>query len=315
MSLLFKAVKAGAALGAAGLGVGALVYEGALNTGLAKKFGEFFSKGDTERSKQQSCAYAEGIYEWFDEHKGEDKVISCEGAGTAHAYIILSDTPSDKWAVLNHGYTSDPSGTAVFAREYHNMGYNCVCPSMRGFGCDEAGYCSMGYYDKFICLAWVNYIALNYPEAEILIHGYSMGAATAMLTIGEAGLPENVKCCIADCGYTNCYEQYTFVLKHNASLPAFPILDLANTVSKLRGNFDFKKSSPIDAVKRTKIPVLFIHGDKDDFVPYFMMDKLYDACASEKEKLTVEGAVHACSVFVDPERYWKTAHTFIARFM
>ena len=315
MSLLFKAVKAGAALGAAGLGIGALVYEGALNTAIATKFGEFFSKRDTDRIEQRSTEYAASAFDWFEEHKGEDKVISCEKAGNAHAYIILSDTPSDKWAVLNHGYSSDPSGTAAYAREYHNMGYNCICPSMRGLGMDENRYCSMGYYDRYICLAWVNYIALNYPNAEILIHGYSMGAATTMLALGEEELPANVKCAVSDCGYTNVYEQYTYVLKHNASIPAFPLLDLANTVSKLRGNFDFRESSPIDAISKTDVPILFIHGDKDDFVPYFMMDKLYDACASEKEKLTVEGAVHASSVFKDPELYWTTVKSFIGRYM
>lgn len=315
MSMLGKLIKVGTAAGAAGLGIGALVYEGALNTSIATKFGEFFSKRDTDRVEQRSNEYATSADEWFEAHKGQDQVIACEKAGTAHAYIILQETPSDKWAVLNHGYSSDPSGTAAYAREYYNMGYNCVCPSMRGLGEDENRYCSMGYYDKYICLAWVNYVTLTDPNAKILIHGYSMGAATTMLTLGEEGLPANVKCAVSDCGYTNVYEQYTYVLKHNASLPAFPILDLANAVSKLRGNFDFKESSPIDAIRKTDVPILFIHGDKDDFVPYFMMDQLYDACASEKEKLTIEGAVHASSVYKDPELYWATVKKFIAKYM
>ncbi len=314
MSALGKLIKSGTAAGAAGLAVGALVYEGALNTSLATKFGAFFSKRDKDRVEQRSNEYAETAGAWFDEHKGEDHVLACEKAGTAHAYIIVNETPSDKWAVLNHGYSSDPGGTAAYAREYYNMGYNCICPSMRGLGEDDHRYCSMGYYDKYICLAWVNYIALTYPEAKILIHGYSMGAATTMLTLGE-DIPANVKCAVSDCGYTNCYEQYTYVLKHNASIPAFPLLDLANSVSKMRGNFDFKSVSPIDVVKKTDIPILFIHGDKDDFVPYFMMDELYNACASEKEKLTVEGAVHASSIFKDPELYWKTVKAFIAKYM
>lgn len=314
MSAIAKLIKAGAAAGAAGLGIGALVYEGALNTSIATKFGEFFNKRDKDRIEQRSNDYAASANEWFEQHKGEDHVIACEKAGKAHAYIILNENPSDKWAVLNHGYSSDPSGTAAYAREYYNMGYNCICPSMRGLGKDENRFCSMGYYDKYICLAWVNYIALTYPDAKILIHGYSMGAATTMLTLGE-DIPANVKCAVSDCGYTNCYEQYTYVLKHNASIPAFPLLDLANAVSKMSGNFDFKAVSPIDVIKKTDIPILFIHGDKDAFVPYFMMDKLYDACASEKEKLTVEGAVHASSIFKDPELYWETVKKFIAKYM
>lgn len=314
MSSADKIIKAGAALGAAGFGLGALVYEGALNTALSSKFGEFFSKRDTDRAEQRSTDYAAGLDEWFDAHKGEDRVLSCENAGTAHAYIMLSEKPSHKWAVLNHGYSSGPAGTAVYAREYLKMGFNCVSPSMRGFGSDDKRYCSMGYYDRYICLAWVNYIALNDPEAQIVIHGYSMGAATTLLTLGEA-LPSNVKCAVSDCAYTNCYEQYAYVLKHNASIPAFPLLDITNAVSKLRGNFDFKAASPIDAVKKTDVPVLFIHGDKDDFVPYFMMEKLYRACNSEKEMLTVKDAVHASSVFKDPELYWKTVKAFTEKYI
>ena len=312
--MLSSIIKAGAAIGGLGLGVGALVYEGALNTKLVSTFSEMFRKPDAEQDALYASDYYVSAENWFNENKGEDNVIFSEKTGNTHAYIIMSETPSDKWIVLNHGYTSAPEGTCVFTREFHNMGFNCICPSMRGFANDEGHYCSMGYYDRYICLAWVNYISAKYPDAQIIIHGYSMGAATTMLTLGEE-LPDNVKCAISDCGYTNCYEQYTYVLKHNASLPAFPILDLANTVSKLKGNFDFKESSPIDAIKKSKTPTLFIHGSKDDFVPFYMLDKLFDACKSEKQKLVIEGGLHATSVVKNPELYWSTVKEFIAKYI
>lgn len=308
-------LKAGAALGAGALGLGALVYEGALNTRVIPKFKEIFNKPDPELESLYNGEYYTSCCKWFEENKGEDHKILDEKAESAHAYIIMSETPTNKWAVINHGYTSDPTGTSPYAKHYHEKGYNVITPSLRGFGNDEKHYCSMGWQDKYICLAWVKYIAAVYPDADILIHGYSMGAATTMLTLGEDDLPANVKCAVSDCGYTNCYEQYADVLKTNASLPAFPIIDLANIFSVARGNFDIKKNSPVDAVKKSTTPTLFIHGDADTFVPFYMLQKVYDACSAPKEKLVVEGAMHAVSVLKNPELYWTTADRFIAKYM
>lgn len=307
-------LKTGAAAGAALLGVGAAVYEGALNTSLLQYFKKIFYKPDPIQDALYGSEYYTGAVEWFEKNKGEDRTVYSEKSGNAHAYVIPAETESDKWVVLPHGYSSDPSGTAVFAMEYHNMGYNCVSISMRGYGNDEKHYCSMGWYDRYIALAWIEWICASHPDAQIVIHGYSMGGATTMLCTGEK-LPENVKCAVSDCAYTSVYEQYTYVLKHNASIPAFPLLDAANLVSVLHGNFDFKKTAPIEAAKRSVTPTLFIHGTADDFVPFFMLDKLYNACAAEKEKLEVEGGLHATSVLKAPELYMKTVKEFLAKYV
>ena len=89
----------------------------------------------------------------------------------------------------------------------------------------------------------------------------------------------------------------------------------ANTVSKLRGNFDFKKCSPIKAVSHSKIPTLFIHGEEDTFVPYFMMDKLYNACTAEKEKLSIPGTAHADSCWTQPELYYSSIDKFVNKYI
>ena len=88
----------------------------------------------------------------------------------------------------------------------------------------------------------------------------------------------------------------------------------ANTVSKLRGNFDFKKCSPLKAVAHSKTPTLFIHGEKDAFVPYSMLDKVYDACTAEKQKLSVPDAMHAESHEVHPEIYYPAVFEFVEKY-
>ena len=298
-------------LGAAGavLGLGALVYECALNTKVNGFFvGLLDDRGPVEESASEGGAPA--TRDWFDEHKGKDRVLTTQKTGRIHAYVIPAQTPSHKWAILCHGYNSSPKSTGVFAEHYHALGYNCVCPSLRGWGEDETRYCTMGYHDKDLLLAWVDYVVTLDPHAEIVLHGYSMGAVTVMLATGQA-LPENVKAAVADCGFTSCWEQYANVIKLYAKLPAFPLLHAVNLVSVARGNFDIRKNVPIEAVKRSVTPTVFLHGTADDFVPFSMMDRLYKACAAPKAKQAIEGGVHARSVYKDPELYWKAVDGFL----
>ena len=310
MAIAKKLAIAGAGVSAAVLGAGALVYECALNTKVNRFFINLFDKPDPEQTALYNGDTYGGAQAWFEEHKGEDQTITTEKTGRIHAYIFPADAPSKKWAVCCHGYNSAPSSTALFVKHYHDMGFSCICPSLRGWGNDETRYCTMGWHDKDILIAWVNEIVRRDPEAEILMHGYSMGAVTTMLATGEP-LPPNVKAAVADCGFTNCWEQYSHVIKSYTGLPSFPLLNAVNLVSILRGNFNIRKNSPIDAVARSVTPTVFLHGTADDFVPFAMMEPLYNACAAPKAMQAIEGAFHATASVKDPELYWKTVDGFI----
>ena len=303
-------VKAGIGAAAALLGAGALVYEGAMNTKINRFFINLFEP--QEAPSPEDAAPAEPG--WFETHKGPDRVIASNKKGPIHAYVVPAEVESHKWAVLCHGYNSVPESTGVFAEHYHPLGYNCICPSMRGWGNDEGVYCTMGYHDKDICLACINYIVERDPEAQIILHGYSMGAVTVMLATGE-NLPPQVKAAVADCGFTSCWEQYAHVIKSYAKLPPFPLLYAFNAVCILRGNFDVRKNVPIDAVRRSVTPTVFLHGTEDDFVPFSMMDRLYEACAAPKAKQPIAGADHANAVYTDPALYWKTVDGFLKSYI
>ena len=303
-------LKVGVGSAAAVMGAGALVYECALNT----KINGFFIKRLDRVGAPVDAPDCEDAYRrdpgWMEKHKGADRVISTDVTGRIHAYIIASERPSHKWAILCHGYNASPESTGVFAEHYHKLGYNCICPSLRGWGNDETVYCSMGYHDKDICMAWIDYIVDRDPDAEIVLHGYSMGAVTVMLSTGEA-LPPQVKAAVADCGFTSCWEQYANVIKYYTKLPPFPLLYAVNAASILRRNFDIRKNVPIDAVKRSVTPTVFLHGTADAFVPFSMMDRLYDACAAPKARQPIEGADHARAVYTDPGLYWRTVDGFL----
>ena len=310
MAFTTTILKAGVGLGAAVLGAGAVIYECALNTRIYSKFIGLFDHPDpAQTALYTGDDYADG-QSWFARHKGEDKVITTEKTGRVHGYVIPAEGPSHRWALLLHGYNSAPEGAALFARHYHEQCFHCVVPSLRGWGNDETHYCTMAYFDKDVALAWLDYIIAVDPQAEVVIHGYSMGAATTMLCTGE-NLPANVKAAVSDCGFTSAYEQYAHVVKSYTGLPPFPLLDAFNAVSILRGNADFRKCRPIDAVARSVTPTIFLHGTADDFVPYAMMDRLYEACAAPKAKQPIQDAMHATSVVKDPDTYWKAVDGFL----
>ncbi len=314
MKFVKKAAAVGAGLTAAVLGAGALVYECALNTKINAKCVALFDKPDPE----QTALYERTVYadrqDWFSAHKGEDHVLTTPQTGRIHAYIIPAEAPSHRWAVLCHGYNSTPASTAVYARHFHSLGYHCVCPSLRGWGNDETNYCSMGYRDKDICIAWVEYILCVDPDAEIVLQGYSMGSVTVMLATGE-DLPDNVKAAVCDCGFTTCEEQFRHVIRTYGHLPGFPLLNAVNFASRVRGNFDVRKNRPIDAVRRSKTPTVFLHGTADTFVPFAMMARLYEACAAPKAMQPIEGGQHASAVLKDPETYWRAVDGFLKNYI
>ena len=148
----------------------------------------------------------------------------------------------------------------------------------RNTGLDNArgDYIGMGWPERLDVVAWIERIVQADPEARILVFGESMGAATAMNVAGES-LPANVKCIIEDCGYTSVWDEFSLQLKDVFGLPSFPLLDVANLVCNVRAGYDFHKASSVEQLKHATVPMLFIHGDQDTFVPYDMLDQNYEA--------------------------------------
>ncbi len=242
------------------------------------------------------------------------KEITAESVDNKTLYALHYENPSDIFVIFCHGFTGDPNADNVFAKRYYDMGYNVVLPYSRAHGKSEHKYCTMGYNERLDIVRWTEKISEINPDAKIVLHGVSMGSATVMMATGEK-LPENVKCCIADCGFTSLYDLYAvFLSKMVPDAIGKYILGCANTVAKIKMNFDFKDASPLKFVAKSETPTLFIHGEKDDFVPFEMQNPLYDAASCEKEKLIVPDSAHAISELVNPELYWSTVTEFINKY-
>ncbi|MDU2490649.1 MAG: alpha/beta hydrolase [Clostridium celatum] len=242
-----------------------------------------------------------------------DEYITSQDGLKLHSYQVKNQSSSNKWVITVHGYTSEGINMSSYAKKYYDNGYNVLIPDLRSHGLSEGDYIGMGWDDRLDIISWINYILNEDPNAEIVLHGISMGAATVLMTSGEE-IPSNVKVIIADCGYTSVWDEFAYQLDDLFSLPEFPILNVSSIVSKIRAGYFLGEASSIEQVKKSKTPILYIHGDQDDFVPYYMMEELYNATNSEKEMLTIEGAEHAKASEVDPETYWTTINNFINKY-
>lgn len=221
---------------------------------------------------------------------------------------------SNKWIILVHGYTSEQSSIYDIARHYSDKGYNVLTPDLRAHGLSEGKYVGMGWLDRNDLLLWINYLLRNYRNSEIILHGVSMGAATVMMASGE-NLPTNVKLIVEDCGYTSVWDIFSFELKLRFNLSTFPVLNAASFITNVRAGYNYKEASSIDQIKKSVTPILFIHGNADEFVPVNMAYKLYDNANINKELIIVDGAGHAESRLADEELYYGSIFSFIDKYL
>ena len=306
---------AAAATAGAYLTSGAVIYEGALSRwGYINMKPDEILNEDYNMQKYLNNEYFRKADDWYiASAPAETKLINVKGE-TLVAEVIRQPEESHLWAVVCHGYSSRPRCMAKQAMGFYEDGYNCLFPYMRGHRKSAQNHCSMGYYERYDVISWINYIVSIDPECQIVLIGESMGAATTMLVTGE-DLPENVKCAIEDCGFTNAMDQFAGQIGNILHLPKFPFLNAANTYAKLFYGWDFRNCSPVDAVAHSKTPTLFLHGENDTFVPYDMMSILYDACAAEKDIISIPDAEHAEACDVHPEMYWPKAREFVAKYV
>lgn len=227
--------------------------------------------------------------------------------------VLRPRKPNGRTMLLCHGARSSGKGEYCFmAPALLDAGYALVIPDHRGCGESDGKYMGYGTHESKDTFLWVDYAKAHFPENRLYLLGISMGAATVLMMSVHAE-DSAIGGIIADCPYTSAWEEFSYQMHASFHLPDFPILPLCDLYCRLFCGYRFRDASPLEAVKQAKKPILFIHGDADDFVPTFMQDILYDACSAPKEKLTVAGAVHARSYYQNPSRYQAAVRAFIER--
>lgn len=210
---------------------------------------------------------------------------------TATAFFAKEN--NNKWVIMVHGYCRDQRYVWNYAEEYLKRGYNVLTPDLNASGNSEGKYLTMGFKESKDVLVWTELIDKKFKNAQIVLHGVSMGAATVMLASQEK-LPATVYAIIEDCGYASAYEMFGVQIEKLFGLPQFPALNMIDIVHRIKFGCYLSDVAPIRAIENTKLPMLFIHGDNDTLVPVEMVYRLFREAKNElKEKIVVPGAGHA----------------------
>lgn len=228
---------------------------------------------------------------------------------------MLSGVQMDKVIIMAHGYRGSAQDLAFPSSLLFQQGYNILLMSQRSHGNSEGAYICFGQLECRDMKGWIDFIVKRLTEkGQIFLYGVSMGATTAMMTAG-LDLPPQVKGIIADCGFTGFGGMARHMLRKSFHLPLWPFYPLADKIFQKKTSCNFSASTT-DALKNSKLPILFIHGMEDHFVLPAMSQMNYQASAAadrDKKLYFVEGAAHGKAIYEDTQGTLQEIKSFLQR--
>ncbi len=240
--------------------------------------------------------------QWLRKHHAEDVfTVSHDGLRLAGKWVPAEGRPKGT-IILFHGYRSHYLNdfAAIFSM-YHSMGLNLLLVRQRSHGESEGKYITFGVRERQDVRTWVEFHNRTHGMDNVFLGGLSMGASTVLFA-AELELPPNVRAITADCGFTCPKDIMAQVIRKRFHLPPAPVLPLIDFWARILGGFSISECDSRKILTHARLPILFIHGKADGFVPCGMSQEGYDACCSQKELYLVEGADHGRSYLYEPER-------------
>lgn len=242
--------------------------------------------------------------EWVSEVEPVTKEVSVQTTDqlTLHGNAFYQEQPTDNWVILVHGYQGSENSMYSVGANYYAQGFNVLTFNHRGMQTSDGDYITMGIKEQYDLVAWLEALVSVHPEANIVTHGDSMGAATVLMASGLEEYSEEFVAVVANSAYTSVWEVFESELYQRFDIPAFPTLHMTSLVGIPRVDINlFTEGDTVSQVENSDTPTLFIHGTADDFVPYPMVHTLYEAHPlEEKELYIVKGAGHmnSCSKII-----------------
>ena len=226
-----------------------------------------------------------------------------------HVEFLKNPTHTDKYIILSHGYTDNRMGSLKYVKMYLDYGFNCIIYDLRGHGENEPTFTTYGIREGKDLIKLIEDTKARYKDISVLgLHGESLGAATTLTSLKYK--PE-IDFVVADCGFSDIENVLRLGYK-NAGMPTF-LFDIANFTGKIRYHYSLAEMRPIDSLDENTIPILFMHGAKDNFIIPKNSEDMAARTKGYKELYLIEDAGHAESILVHPDEYRERVKAFLER--
>ena len=275
---------------------------------------------DIERCRHKADSLLPGSTKWYDDLKAQgilrDTVIQGYRDFKIHACYVPAANPAtaNGTAIVVHGYGDNHFVFLYLVRMYRDdFNYNVLFPDLQYHGYSEGDHVQMGWFDRLDVERWIKVAHGIFNDDFMVLHGVSMGGATVMMASGDS-LPDYVRAVVEDCGYASVVVQFNNNRKQSFGFIPPDVLQSASVVTRTKHGWGFWEASSLKQLEKSTVPMLFIHGDADDFVPFNNMWMNYNAKEKGyKEYYICPGAVHANSFARDPETYKARVKAFLGK--
>lgn len=288
-----------------------VMYKETIPQGLIKRLGN----KSNEKDMSDFWQFTADNNEWVKQQPVEEINRMNIRGDNLKGYFLPAKEESDVFVLFAHGYRSSHEGDPVnFERFYHEQGYNFMSVDHTASGGSEGNFVGFGYFEAEDMLDWIYYLIDRFGEdIKIILHGVSMGGATVCNMASR--VPKQVKLIVSDCAYTSAMEEFVHTANGAGVKKTGGLIKAFNLMNKVLAGYDLKETDVRESIKRSRVPMLFVHGDADDFVPTHMVYDLYSNCTQDKDLFIVKGAKHAQSIMVDKEGYENKLREFIAKYL
>lgn len=307
------------ALGAAaGITVGAvlhgyldIMYKETIPAGLIKRL----ANRSNNKAMDAFGKYTEENKKWVSAQNIENIDMPSERGYVLKGYLLSAKTESKVFVLFAHGYRADHNGDPInFEKYYYDKGYNFMSVDHTAAGDSEGNYVGFDYFESQDMLRWIDYLVNRFGEdIKIILHGVSMGGATVCKMADR--VPKQVKLIVSDCAYTSALDQFDETARSVGVPRTKELLAIFNFINKHLAGYDLEHTNVRPHIISSRVPMLFVHGGEDDFVPTKMVYELYDLCQREKDLLIVDGAAHAQSIMAGYAEYTAKLDEFIEKYL
>ncbi|KRN75335.1 hypothetical protein IV73_GL000498 [Weissella kandleri] len=231
---------------------------------------------------------------------------------------VPAEQATTKTALVIHGFGVDHQAMAPYAAMFHQQGYNVLLIDNRAAGRSGGKYIGYGYLEAKDAKKWTQMIVEKQgADAQIVVMGASLGGATTMMLSGM-NPPAQVKAYVEDAGYHSIYDELIYQANEMYHIPAWlanPLVHIVSGYSRLYAGYSFKQGNVQQYLVKNHRPMLFIHGEKDSFVPTKYIKQNYRAQAGPKQMVIVPKAEHTKSYAVEKEAYVERMMNFLNQYL